>query len=202
MTKLVDFAYADEEWGTIREIIIDQLASFLKVDQVVAEYTSERIRGKYGGGLQDLIQSAAGMYIERSTPGGVLNRRIAASQDRIDRLKALRGNAEGFRDNIVASYGIEMFGNGRNRASTLDAVNAYISGLTYQLDILENPISISEHHEPRSNAALAYRHDFWSELVELWTGIGGRPTGDRATEFLYEATRPVIAWLPDGTRGG
>jgi hypothetical protein len=65
MTKLVDFAYADEEWGTIREIIIDQLASFLKVDQVVAEYTSERIRGKYGGGLQDLIQSAAGMYIER-----------------------------------------------------------------------------------------------------------------------------------------
>jgi hypothetical protein len=142
--------------------------------------------------LRSEIWISACVHIQRSDPHSFLNRLMASYQPRIASLKALRGKAEILRDAIVASSD-----SGTYSTSMLGSTKSYINWLSYQIDLLENPVSIERPIAPGSNAALVDREYFWRELIELWCEHGGKPTGYHAADFLIACASPVDATTPD-----
>ena len=53
-------------------------------------------------------------------------------------------------------------------------------------------------NRPR-NAAKTGRQQFWNELLEIWTEIGGEETGADAARFLIAASEPVFDFVRGDT---
>jgi hypothetical protein len=162
-----EFRYSAEQW----DLIAGCIALMRGVDDA-------HLIPKGGGpSVRSRIEVAAGMYCVQ----GLLKRRAADRQARIDKLTALRDDL-------------------RDRPLLVTTTSeAFIRSLTTKIDLLTTvPLRMvrdEPRDEPAGNAAKTGRQKFWTELLAIWTEIGGKETGAETARFLIVASTPVFDFI-------
>src|SRR5215211_3936439 len=169
-------SYSAEQWDCIA-------ASIAKMRGVDDAHLIRR----GGASLRNLIEIEASMYCAQ----GYLNRRAANRQACVDNLIALRDD---LRDRLVSKLANTT---AVGTDDMLNATEAFIRKLTFKIDLMTKieKVSMVAHDEPGSNAAKTSRHRFWSELVAIWTMIGGEKTGAKTARFLIAAAKPAFDFV-------
>jgi hypothetical protein len=173
------FSYSTEQWDRIAASV----AEMRGVDD------ANLIR-RGGASLRDLIEVEAGVYCAQ----GLLNRRAADRQALIDNWIALRDD---LRDRLVPTLAVTT---GIDTDNMLDATEALIADLTREIDLKRKMdllrISVwRKRDEPTGNASKANRQRYWSELLAIWTEIGGQETGAHTARFLIAASEAVFDFV-------
>jgi hypothetical protein len=182
MTGLPDFSYSPEQWDRIAACVVEMRG----VD------VTDRIPREGGPSPRALIAVEAGVFCSQ----GYRNRRETDQQARFDNLVALRDNLQ---DQLVPTLETTS---GVNTDNMLNATKAFITELTHKIDWKRYGDSVTISVFPErdvepagSNAAKTGRQQFWSQLLAIWTGMGGKQTGKNTVRFLIAASEPVFEFM-------
>lgn len=204
---MTDFAYTDEQWGKIKDVLLDQLGR--DADEIELARPAGELMRMVGVltttmSLRGCIETAASLHIADSA----LHSQTPGYKDRVKQLEAMRDKADALHKELVDAMSPSVTLDGDNvrhvilggdlRAKyglNVDPFDEAGRAFATVTSVIDAGIASMAEQSPQqtANSRKAGRDHFWNEMLAIWTGIGGdKETGTAAAEWLVATSNAVF----------